>query len=103
MKLLKNIDPKDSGSRIAVGEALDAILNTFSTRLARDIVNTMHALDAPRLMNARQAGEYLGRSERWIRQETAAGRLECVREGNSRPRYDRATLDRYVEQRNGRD
>jgi hypothetical protein len=63
----------------------------------------MRSLDAPRLMNARQAGEYLGRSERWVRQETAAGRLECVREGKSRPRYDRATLDQYVEQRNGRD
>jgi hypothetical protein len=82
---------------------LENLLDRLTDSVACRVVEKLRAFDAPRLMNAREAGQYLRRSERWIRQETAAGRLECVREGNSRPRYDRAALDRYVEQHNGRD
>ena len=103
MKLLKRPDPTDSSPKTAAAVAVESFLNTFSKTLAEEIVKIMSAQNAPRLMNAREAGAYLGRSERWVRTETAAGRLECVREGKSRPRYDRAALDRYVEQRNGRD
>lgn len=103
MKLFAKPDPRGSSLGTNPTGSLEQLLSSFSDAVAERVVKRLREQEAPRLMNARQAGEYLGRSERWIRQETAAGRLECVREGNSRPRYDRAALDRYVEQHNGRD
>jgi excisionase family DNA binding protein len=58
--------------------------------------------EEPRLLNTREAAQYLRRSERWVRQEVALGKLPCVREGNSRPRFDRESLDRWIARHNGR-
>ena len=55
-----------------------------------------------RLLTLAQGAEYLGRSQSWMRQEIAAGRIECVREGRSRPRLDREVLDRWIQERNGK-
>jgi len=109
MKSSVKPDPRDSWTAITAATPRDGLLKAFCdilaeafvTRLERD--GWLRHEAQPRLMNQREAADYLGRSVRWLREETGAGRIECVREGKSRPRYDRESLDRYVEQRNGRD
>jgi excisionase family DNA binding protein len=56
-----------------------------------------------RLLTPKEAAKYMNRSLSWLRAEAAAGRIECVREGKSRTRFDRAVLDRWIQVHNGRD
>lgn len=55
-----------------------------------------------RLLTLAEGAKYIGRSQSWLRAEIASGRIECVREGRSRPRLDRMVLDRWIQERNGR-
>jgi excisionase family DNA binding protein len=68
-----------------------------------DLVVTKLEANGRRLLTLAEAATYLGRSQSWLRAEIASGRIECVREGRSRPRLDRAVLDRWIEERNGRE
>jgi len=81
----------------------EPLADLIAERVADRVVEKLRRAEAPRLMTQRQAAQYLGRSERWLRRETVAGTIECVREGNSHPRYDREVLDRYILIHNGRD
>ncbi|HKD03945.1 MAG TPA: helix-turn-helix domain-containing protein [Terriglobales bacterium] len=82
-------------------DALADMLKAFSDLVADAVVEKLRQQDAPRLLNVREAARYLKRSERWLRQEVAVGRIACVREGKGRPRFDRAVLDRWIETRHG--
>jgi excisionase family DNA binding protein len=77
---------------------LEGLVEMIAERVAAKIAQT----NRPSLMTVREAAKELRRSERWLRGEIAAGKLECVREGHSRPRITRDALERYVQQREGR-
>jgi excisionase family DNA binding protein len=70
--------------------------------IADAVVERLRRAEAPRLLTISEAARELRRSERWVRMEIAAGRLECVREGRSRPRITREILERWIAERNGR-
>lgn len=54
----------------------------------------------PRLLTPDEAAKHLGRSKRWLRAAAQRGELKPVQtDGASRPRYDRAALDRWIEER----
>jgi hypothetical protein len=55
-----------------------------------------------RLFTLAEAANYIGRSQSWLRAEIASGRIECVREGRSRPRLDRMVLDLWIQERSGK-
>jgi excisionase family DNA binding protein len=74
----------------------------FAKIIADLVVAELEARER-RLLTLREGAKYLGRSQSWLRAEIASGRIECVREGRSRPRLDRAVLDRWIDTRNGRD
>lgn len=68
-------------------------------RIAERVVQRLKQEDGPRLMTPEEAARYLGRSKRWLREAVARGEVECVKDGRSRPRFDRAALDRWIEER----
>ena len=70
--------------------------------IADAVVDRLRRAEEPRLLTIGEAAQQLRRSERWVRMEIAAGRMECVREGRSRPRIAREALDRWITQHNGR-
>lgn len=80
---------------------LDALADAIAERVYAKLVAERER-EGKRLFTIVEAAAYLKRSERWVRGEIAAGRLECVREGNGRARLDRTVLDRWIEQRAGR-
>ena len=94
---------KPNATPAFTASVIEGMLEKLIEDLAERVVEKLRRAEAPRLMTQRQAARYLGRSDRWLREETAAGKIECVREGKSRPRYDRESLDRYIQARNGRD
>jgi hypothetical protein len=53
------------------------------------------------MLTPKQAAERAGRSERWLRSETAAGHLDgvVVREPHHRPLFHREKLDRWLDER----
>jgi excisionase family DNA binding protein len=71
--------------------------------IADAVVERLRRAEEPRLLTIGEAAQQLRRSERWMRMEIAAGRLECVREGRGRPRIAREALDRWIAQHNGRE
>lgn len=69
-------------------------------RIAEAVVRRLKQEEAPRLLSPAEAAKYLGRSTRWIRTAVERGELEAVRvKGKARPRFDRAALDRWIEER----
>jgi excisionase family DNA binding protein len=78
-------------------------LESFVAMIADAVAERLQRGQSPRLLTIREVAQYLHRSERWVRLEIASGRLECVREGRSRPRIDREVLDRWIAERNGRE
>lgn len=82
--------------------AESAILEGLVEMIASRVAEKLTVGSRPKLLTVKEAAGELKRSDRWVRQEIACGRLECVREGRSRPRITRDALERYVRQREGR-
>ncbi|HKE24961.1 MAG TPA: helix-turn-helix domain-containing protein [Bryobacteraceae bacterium] len=78
-----------------------AILDALADLIAGRVVEKLQARELPRLLTMNEAAAYLKRSVRWLHNEMGAGRLKAIREGNSRPRFERSELDRWIEHQNG--
>jgi excisionase family DNA binding protein len=83
---------------ISESAILDGLVELIASRVAAKLAHGNRSA----LLTVKEAAAELNRSDRWVRQEIACGRLECVREGRSRPRITRDALERYVQQREGR-
>lgn len=77
-------------------------LDPLVAAIADAVVERLLRAQRPTLLTIRQTAAELNRSERWVRTEIASGRLECVREGRTRPRIARDSLERYIRERIGR-
>jgi len=73
---------------------LDVLADAIAARVAARLNQSAQ----PRLMNVKQAAEYIGRSQKALRHMIANGTIPSVREG-SRVHLDRGDLDRWVEMR----
>jgi excisionase family DNA binding protein len=82
--------------------SLDNPLDPLVDAIANAVVERLQRAQQPTLLTIRQVAAELSRSERWVRGEIAAGRLECVREGKGQPRVAREAVDRYVTERSVR-
>src|SRR5262245_56170116 len=82
---------------------LEDLLQPIVDMIAEAVVDRLQRDQKPRLMTIRDVSQTIQRSERYVRQEIADGRLECVRQGNSRPRIEPAALDRWIAQNSGRE
>ena len=91
--------PAPSSENPSVADLLKRVIDM----IADAVVERLKRAEEPRLLTIREAARELRRSERWVRLEIAAGRLEVVRRGKSRPRVAREALNRYIERYQGRD
>lgn len=76
----------------------DCFYDPLIERIAEAVVRRLKQEEAPRLMTPEEAARYLHRSKRWVREKVASGELPCVKDGKARPRFDKAALDRYIEE-----
>lgn len=65
-------------------------------RPALDVVAPLTALGLPRLLTCKQAGEYTGLGERYMRRLIDEERITFVRIGGL-VRFERAVLDTFIE------
>ena len=72
---------------------------SLAEKVAEAVVRRLKLEEAPRLLTPEEAAAYLNRSKSWLRRAVLRGELPCVRQGKSRPRFDRAALDRWLDER----
>lgn len=94
-------EPRGSPLKAARAESQNP-LEPLVAMIADAVVERLVQAQRPSLLTIREVAADLRRSERWVRMEIAAGRMQCVREGHSRPRITREELSRWIEHRNGR-
>jgi excisionase family DNA binding protein len=82
---------------------LEQALEILVREIARRVAEQVGGSGTPRLLTLTEAAQYLHRSRRWVQLEMHSGRLQYIKVGKSRPRFDRQALDQWIERYNGRD
>ena len=81
--------------------SFDALADAIADRVMERIEQRQSA-GVRRLMNTREAADYLGMSVHALRRRSAAGEVANVRDGQRNLRFDRMELDQWIAQRSAR-